>query len=135
MPVPKPQIDTLRKVPGFSSLDEESLERVCHLATEFQAERGRVLIERGQPGTGLFLIEEGSVRVDLPGGQSTTLGPGEFFGELAVFADVPRTARVSVTDDLTGLAISRRDLLGLLLEEPSVAITLLQQMAKRLATG
>ncbi|MGA7272202.1 MAG: cyclic nucleotide-binding domain-containing protein [Acidimicrobiia bacterium] len=133
--MPKPQIDTLRKVPGFSGLDEESLKAISDLATEFQAEKGRVLIERGQPGTGLFLIEEGSVRVDMPSGKSATLGSGDFFGELAVFADVPRTARVSVTAALTGLAISRRDLLGLLREEPSIAITLLQQMAKRLAAG
>lgn len=133
--MPKPQIDTLRNIPGFSGLDEESLKRICDLATQFQAEKGRVLIERGQPGTGLFLIEEGSVRVDRPSGKSATLGPGDFFGELAVFADVPRTARVSVTEDLVGLAISRRDLLGLLREEPSMAINLLQQMAKRLAAG
>lgn len=133
--MPKPQIDTLRKVPGFSGLDEESLKRISDLATEFEAEKGRVLIERGQPGTGLFLIEEGAVRVDLASGKSATLGAGDFFGELAVFADVPRTARVSVTSALTGLAISRRDLLGLLREEPSIAITLLQQMAKRLAAG
>lgn len=133
--MPKPHIDTLRNVPGFSGLDDESLKRICDLATEFQSEKGRVLIERGQPGTGLFLIEGGSVRVDLPSGKSIVLGPGEFFGELAVFADVPRTARVSVSEELTGLAISRRDLLGLLREEPSIAITLLQQMAKRLATG
>lgn len=133
--MPKPQIDTLRKVPGFSGLDEEGLARICDLATQFDAQTGRVLIERGQPGTGLFLIEEGSVRVDLPSGKTVDLGPGDFFGELAVFADVSRTARVSVTEDLVGLAISRRDLLGLLREEPSIAITLLQQMAKRLATG
>ena len=133
--MPKPQIDTLRKVPGFSGLDEESLKRIANLATEFQAETGRVLIERGQPGTGLFLIEDGSVRVDLPSGKSVDLGSGQFFGELAVFADTPRTARVSVTEDLVGLAISRRDLLGLLREEPSIAVTLLQQLAKRLAAS
>jgi CRP-like cAMP-binding protein len=133
--VPKPETATLRNVPGFSGLDEESLKQIADLATEFQAERGRVLIERGQPGTGLFLIEAGSVRVDLPSGKAVDLGPGQFFGELAVFADTPRTARVSVTKDLVGLAISRRDLLGLLREEPSMAITLIQQMAKRLAAS
>ena len=128
-----PGIDKLRQVHLFSALDDTTLERIGAFATEFTAPEGQVLIETGQPGTGVFIIEEGSVRVDLPDGGSRVRGPGSFFGELAVLADRPRAARVIVTEPLTALAIRRTDLLGLLEEEPSIAIEMLHELARRLA--
>lgn len=128
-----PGIETLRQVHLFAALDEATLGRIAALATEFTAPEGQVLIETGQPGTGVFIIEEGSVRVDLPDGGSRVRGPGAFFGELAVLADTPRAARVIVTEPLTALAIRRTDLLGLLEEEPSIALEMLYELARRLA--
>lgn len=126
-------IDKLRTVPLFAGLDDESLERIAHCANEFRADKGHVLIEYGQPGAGVFIVEEGSVRVDLPTGEKNELGEGAVFGELAVLANTPRTARVSVVDDFCGFAIRRDDLLRLLRAEPSIAIALLQDVAGRLA--
>jgi CRP-like cAMP-binding protein len=128
-----PGIDKLRQVHLFAALDETTLERIAALATEFTAPEGQVLIETGQPGTGVFIIEAGSVRVDLPDGGSRVRGPGAFFGELAVLADTPRAARVIVTEPLTALAIRRTDLLGLLKEEPSIALEMLHELARRLS--
>lgn len=124
----------LRKVPLFASLDDGGLEAVAAIANEFEAAEGHVLMERGQPGTGIFVIEEGSVRVDRPGEEGLVLGPGEFFGELAVLADTPRTARVCVVEDLRGLAIRRNDLTDLLHREPAIAVAMLCELARRLAT-
>lgn len=124
-------IDRLRQVPLFATLGQAGLERVAALATEFEALPGHVLMERGQPGTGIFVIEEGAVRIDVPGGESVVLGPGSFVGELAVLADTPRTARVSVIEDLRALAIRRSDLSRLLNEEPSLAVNMLCTLARR----
>lgn len=121
----------LRGVPLFSDLDNGSLERVASIATEFDAASGHVLMERGQAGTGVFIIEEGSVRVEVPGGEAVRLGPGEFVGELSVLADTPRTARVLVEDPVRGLAIHRNDLTTLLEKEPTLALTMLRSVARR----
>ena len=86
----------------------------------------------GHAGTGCFIIEQGTVRVELPGGVTVELGPGEFFGELAVLTDSPRIGRVVATSPLKGAAIRRNDLMDLLHQEPSMAVAMLQQVARRL---
>lgn len=128
-----PAIDKLRQVPLFGGLDDSALGRVAWLATEFEAPRGQVLIEVGHAGTGLFVIEEGSVRIDLPDGVELERGPGTFFGELSVLADTPRAARVMAIEPLKALAIRRDDLLDLLEDEPAMALAMLRELARRLA--
>jgi CRP-like cAMP-binding protein len=91
-----------------------------------------VLIEVGQPGTGLFVLEEGELTVDLPGGREIHLGPGEFVGELALLTDHPRTARVRAATEVRCLAISRMDLTELLDEQPRIAVAMLGTLAARL---
>ncbi|MDP2623576.1 MAG: cyclic nucleotide-binding domain-containing protein [Actinomycetota bacterium] len=126
-----PQIGKLRQVRLFSGLDNDALERIASLATEFEAPKGQVLIERGQAGTGVFIIEEGAVRIDLPDGTHLERGEGSFFGELAVLADAPRAARVIVSEPLRALAIRRDDLLDLLEREPALAVGMLRELARR----
>jgi CRP-like cAMP-binding protein len=121
-------VSQLRRIPLFSGIDDAGLERIADLATEFEVPAGRVLIEPGQAGTGLFVIQEGSVRVDLPDGSHTELGEGEFFGEVAVVADTTRTARVSASSDLRGLAIRRGDLMDLLESNGSMAVNILRKL-------
>jgi CRP/FNR family cyclic AMP-dependent transcriptional regulator len=130
-----PTIEKLRRVHLFAGLNASALERLASIATEFTAPEGQVLIETGQPGTGVFIIEEGSVRVDLPDGGSRTRGPGSFIGELAVLADTPRAARVVVAEPLTALAIRRGDMLELLDAEPVIALEMLHELARRLTEG
>lgn len=124
-------LDRLRAVPLFADLDEAGLERLAAIANQFDAPAGHVLMERGQSGTGIFVIEEGTVRVDLPGGDQITLGAGDFVGELSVLADTPRMARVCVTDDLKAVAIRRNDLTELLQSEPSISLAMLRALAHR----
>jgi CRP/FNR family transcriptional regulator, cyclic AMP receptor protein len=131
--VTTPAIAGLRGVPLFSGLDASALERVARLATEFEAPKGLVLIELGQAGTGVFIIEKGAVRIDLPDGTRLERGPGDFFGELSVLADTPRAARVMAIEPLKALAIRRDDLLALLEDEPAMALAMLRELARRLA--
>lgn len=126
-------VDHLRRIPIFSKCSDTALEQVAGLATEFEVPGGAVLIERGQAGTGLFIIEKGSAVVDLPDGNHIDLGEGEFFGELAVIADTPRTARVSASTDMQGLAIRRNDLMNLMENNGTLAVAVLREVAQRMA--
>lgn len=126
-------LTALRSVPIFACLDEAGLAAVADIATEFEARQDHVLIELGQASSGCFVILEGTVEVSLPSGRTVQRGAGQFFGELSVLIDSPRTARVKVVSDMTGLAIGRDDLLALLEREPTIAVAMLREMAHRLA--
>ena len=126
-------VGLVRKVPMFAELDDDEMTWVADLATEFEVPAGFVLIERGQPGSGMFIITDGTVTVELPQGP-VELGPGEFVGELPLLADgITRVARVRATTPVKGLAISRMALSELLLREPRVAVRMLPVLARRLA--
>ena len=122
----------LQRVPIFACLDENGLTQVAAVATEFDAPAGQVLAELGQPGLGVFVIEEGTVRVEPPGEEPVELGPGDFFGELAVLTTTARTARVSATSAVHGVAIRRADITSLLNREPTIATAMLREVAQRL---
>ena len=126
-------VATLRAIPLFAGIDDDGLEVIAQVATEFTAPAGHVLAEVGQPGTGLFIIEEGTVEVDLPDGGTVELGPGEFVGEVALLTDSPRNARVRARSDVRCLAIERRTFDLLLDAQPSMAVAMLPVVARRLS--
>jgi CRP-like cAMP-binding protein len=122
----------LQLIPLFSGLSESALERLGEIAAEVEFPAGFTLIERDQPGSGMYLVEEGRVAVELPS-RMLELGPGEFFGELSLL--VPsghRVARVRAVTRVRCLAVSRVDFALLLKEEPEVAVAMLPVLAQRL---
>jgi voltage-gated potassium channel len=125
-------VEKLRGIPLFADLSERALARIAELATEFEEPAGWVLVEVGQPGSGMFVLEEGTVAVELPDGRTKELGPGDFFGELAILTDHPRNARVRARTSVRCLAISRTDFRKLLEEEPEIGVAMLPRLAKRL---
>jgi CRP-like cAMP-binding protein len=126
-------VEKVRAIPMFAGLDDAALERVASLFSEVEAPAGQVIVEHGQPGSGMFLLEEGTVSVELPQ-RPVELGPGEFFGELSILADdVPRTARVRSATPIRALVIGRPDFRRLLEEEPKIAVAMLPVLAHRLA--
>ncbi|OFW77168.1 MAG: hypothetical protein A2Z48_10235 [Actinobacteria bacterium RBG_19FT_COMBO_70_19] len=126
-------VEKVRAIPLFAGLDDDALERVVSLFSEVEAPAGQVIVEHGHPGSGMFLLEEGTVSVELRGGP-VELGPGEFFGELSILADdVPRTARVRSTTPIRALVIGRPDFRRLLENEPRIAVAMLPVLAHRLA--
>ena len=127
------RLERLRTIPLFAGLNDDMLKDVLAHSTEFEAAEGHVLAERNQPGAGLFVIEEGRVTVDLAN-YDRELGPGEFFGELALLLEDERhTARVCAATPLRALAIRRDDFDTLLENEPKIAAAMLRTLAKRLA--
>jgi CRP-like cAMP-binding protein len=86
-------------------MNADDLRRLEEVGTEVQIAAGHVLIERGQPGTGLYVIVEGTVVIEAPEGRRE-LGPGAVVGERAIFSGT-RTARVQATSDLRVLVVDR----------------------------
>ncbi len=126
-------LENLRKVPLFAGLSDDALGRIAEASTEFEASAGHVLVQPQQAGAGLFVIEEGSVTVELPG-RKVELGPGEFFGELSLLReDDTHMARVCTASPCRLIAIRRDDFDGLLEEEPHLAVSMLKALAERLA--
>lgn len=127
------RLSNLRKVPLFAELSDEVLSHVLERATEFDAADGHVLVQRNHPGAGLFIIEEGTVTVELPE-RKVELGPGEFFGELALLSEgATHSARVCATGPVRCLALARDDFDDLLEGQPRLAIAMLKALARRLA--
>jgi CRP-like cAMP-binding protein len=102
-------------------VDANDLQRLHECGTESELPAGRVLIERGQWGSGLFLILEGTVLVEAPEGERE-LGAGTVVGERALFsADGLRTARVRTTTPVRVIAIDRVTFDGLCADDPALA--------------
>jgi CRP-like cAMP-binding protein len=121
--------DRLRALTLFADLDDDQLDRLATATTEFEAPAGQALIERGRPGSGIFVLEEGQAIVEAPEG-TRKLGPGDVFGERALLGeDIERTARVRAQTRVRCLAIGRPELERLLAEDPRVAARLGQLSA------
>jgi CRP-like cAMP-binding protein len=121
--------DRLRTLPLFADLDDAQLDRLAAATTEFEAPAGQALIERGRPGSGMFVLEQGQAIVEAPEGQRE-LGPGDIFGERSLLGeDIERTARVRAQTDVRCLAIGRPEIERLLAEDPRVAERLAQLSA------
>jgi CRP-like cAMP-binding protein len=122
----------LREIPLFAGLDAAALEEVAACVSELAVPEGQTLTQPHEPASGLFVIAEGSVCVELRG-EDVELGPGEFFGEIGLLLpDQTRTARVRATSPTRCLAISRMDFEDLVRREPSVALELARTLARRL---
>ena len=126
------RIERLRSVPIFAELDDEGLASILACATEFDAPAGQVLAEAGMAGSGLFVIEEGTVVVEVPD-HPRELGPGDFVGELSLLVpDTPRAARVRTKSGARCLALSRHDFERLLEDQPKMALAMLRVLARRI---
>ena len=118
--------DRLRALPIFEDVDDAQLERLAAATSEFEAPGGQALIERGRPGSGMFVLEEGQAVVEAPEGKRH-IGPGDVFGERALLGDeIERTARVRAETDVRCLAISRPEIERLLADDPRFAERLRQ---------
>jgi CRP-like cAMP-binding protein len=124
---------TLVAVPLFSGLPHETMLRIAEVACDFEVPAGQLLIEANQPGSGMFVIEEGSVEVHSHTG-TFHIGPGEAIGELALLtAEGVRSARAQATTPVRALARARDDVRTILDHDHPLALWLLEIVARRLA--
>jgi CRP/FNR family cyclic AMP-dependent transcriptional regulator len=126
------KVQLLAEVPLFANCTKKELSRIASLADRVRVEAGRVLTEEGKPGKEFFVVEEGSARVTVRGKKRATLGPGDFFGEMALLDQGPRSATVASEGPMSLYVIGQREFIRLLDEVPFVARRVLTGMAKRL---
>lgn len=129
-------IDLLRKVTLFSDLSEKNLKRICKLCKSRTFEPEQPLVRQGDEGIGLFIIEQGKVRVVKKTGEGkemeiATHGPGEFIGEISVLDGSARTASVIAVEPTTCLLLPSWDFTSLMKSRPQVALEILPVLVKR----
>ena len=123
----------LRKIPLFEGVSEAGLERIAARSAQVVVEPGQVLAMPGDPGSGMFVVLEGSVSVEVRGGFHAELEQGQFFGEVALLVSTGRVARVRAATHARCLSIPREDALALLETEPSLTLKMLREIARRLS--
>jgi CRP-like cAMP-binding protein len=129
--VPAPA-ELLRQVELFESLSDRDLERLARTFKESTFHEGNVIATEGQRGVGFFVIGEGSVDYSVHGERIGSGGPGDYFGEVALIDDGPRTATVTAATDVTAYGLTSWEFRPLVEESAGIAWELLQVMAKRL---
>jgi CRP-like cAMP-binding protein len=127
------RIEALRRVPLFAGLGDDDLGCVAEAVNEVEVPAGQLLVQPGTAGSGMFFIAEGTAVVETKRDE-IELGPGQFFGELALISeDATRTARVQAKTDLRCFALDRASFRTLIAEHPEVAASLLEVALGRLA--
>jgi CRP/FNR family transcriptional regulator, cyclic AMP receptor protein len=126
------KIEHLKRVPLFARLGTRELERLGQLADEVEVGLDTVLAEQGSIGHEFFIVLDGRVMVLDGGTPIRTLGPGDFFGEIALIESVPRTATVRAEGIVQLLVVGHREFHALMDEFPSVRAAVLDALAERL---
>jgi CRP/FNR family transcriptional regulator, cyclic AMP receptor protein len=126
------KVDMLSQVPLFAGCSKKELRTIATLADEIDLRQGKVLTRQGAPGREFFVLLEGTVEVVRDGERIDTLGEGDFFGELALISNIPRTATVTATAPIRALVVFGRDFRRLLEEDAGIARKVLEAMAERM---
>jgi CRP/FNR family transcriptional regulator, cyclic AMP receptor protein len=124
-------IDLLERVPIFQGLDRRELERIATSMKQRTFRAGDTVTAEGTGGVGFFVIESGEAKVTIGGKDRRTLGPGDYFGEVALLTDSPRTATIVAETDLRCYGMTSWDFKPLVESHSTIAWKLLQTMAKK----
>jgi CRP-like cAMP-binding protein len=129
--MPGPAVDLLKQVPLFSDLDNRELQEIAGSMKQRNFSTGQQIAVEGESGVGFFIIEDGDASVTVHGDEVRRLGPGDYFGEIALIAQTPRTATVTAESDLKTYGMTFWDFRPLVEETPGIAWKLLQSFAKQ----
>ncbi len=130
-------VETLRHVPLFESLDNDAARELCEMLESVDHKSGALLFRAGDEGDAMYLIEQGKIRIGVRTKEGheitlTELGRGDFFGEMALLEDKPRSADARVIADARLAMLSREHFLSFVRSHPNVALELLSALANRL---
>ena len=127
-----PRVDRLRKVPLFDACNEKQLEFIASRVDEVDVAAGKVLTEQGRSGGEFFVILAGDAEVKRGNATVATVGPGDYFGEIALLDNGPRTATVVAKSAMRCLVLSPRQFQDVLYQDPAIAVTMLHAVVRRL---
>jgi uncharacterized membrane protein len=131
------RLDLLRQISIFEGLVEHDLEVLASHLAERRLRSGETVFTQGSPGSAMFIVSEGHVNIFLPGEASRRIslkdvGKGEYFGELALFDQKPRSASAITTSETVLFELNQETLKGYLATRPGAAVAILRTMAERL---
>jgi CRP-like cAMP-binding protein len=127
-------VDTLSRLALFADLARPQLEAIAHTYDEEVFPESQRVLRQGLTGSNLYVILDGEAAVVINGKERTRIGRGEFFGDVSALLETPPTADVVATMPLRCLVVPRADVERFLLAYPAVAVRMLRELARRLAT-
>jgi CRP/FNR family cyclic AMP-dependent transcriptional regulator len=127
------KVELIRHAPLFANCSKRELEEIAHLADEIDLNEGKEMTRQGSPGREFFVLLEGEADVTKDGRAINQLSAGDFFGEIALVSDSPRTATVTATTPVRALVITDRSFRRLLKDQPAIQNKVLAALAARLA--
>ena len=125
-------VEMLRLVPLFSNLSDKQLRSIAAQSREVSFPAGKEICKQGDTGVGMHVVLEGQTKVQINGRTRRKLGPGAFFGEIALLDGGPRTASVIAETDVHTISIPHWNFRTLLKEQPPLALKMLEETSKRL---
>src|SRR3954469_20609810 len=125
------KVELLKRVPLFADCSRGELEQIAQIADEIDLAEGKELTRIGTSGREFFVLLEGEADVSQDGEIINKLGPGDFFGEIALVEDTPRTATVTATTPVQVLVITDRAFRQLLDKQPEIQRKVLVALAQR----
>jgi CRP-like cAMP-binding protein len=124
-------LGSLASVPLFSGATAKQLRQIVDLAREERFRSGEEIVTQGHSSGPFFLITDGAAEVVVSGTPVRSLGPGDFFGEMSLLDQQPRSATIRATSDVTALAIASWDFLTLLERHWDLTQKLLVTLSQR----
>jgi CRP/FNR family cyclic AMP-dependent transcriptional regulator len=124
--------DALGRCPFFSRLSRNELLALAKVTEDLEVDEGKTLTRQGQSGSEFFVIVDGEVSVMKDGSEIRTLGPGDFFGEIALLEDTPRTATVTAKTPLRFFVLTRQAFRSLLAHQPELEEKVTRALEERL---
>jgi CRP-like cAMP-binding protein len=122
----------LAKVPLFQSCSDDEIQAIAEIAQESDFEAGQLIITQGTPGQAFYMILSGRVEIIRDGRSLGAYGPGDFFGEMSLLDNAPRSATIRALDPTRCLMLSSWDFKALIEKTPSIAVKLLEVLSRRL---
>jgi len=123
----------LERVPIFASLTERQINRLASGLLEKDISEGTTVVKQGEKGIGFYLILDGAVEVKRKGRKLASLGPGDFFGEMALFENQARNADVVAVKPTKCGVLSTWEFWGYAMSQPKMLRGMLAEMAHRLS--
>jgi CRP/FNR family transcriptional regulator len=127
-----PSVDLLKKVPLFAGLDKKELEAIAVSMRERRFKAGDTVTQEGAGGVGFFVVEEGQAAVNVGGESKGSVGPGDYFGEIALINESPRTATLTASTDMVCYGMTPWDFRPLVESNSTIAWKLLTAMAEKM---
>ncbi|HXH88744.1 MAG TPA: cyclic nucleotide-binding domain-containing protein [Gaiellaceae bacterium] len=128
----RPSAETIAKIPLFSDLEPRELERIADSFKERKYEAGDTIATEGKSGAGFFVIGEGTATVSVGGDDRSKLGPGDYFGEIALIDEGARTATLTAETAMTCYGMTFWEFRPIVESDSRIAWKLLQALARKL---